>query len=58
MATAPKNIPLPDGSERPQWATEETLLKLLEKFGGSSAGVGAAGGTSKSGTGGGGAGCV
>jgi hypothetical protein len=51
MATAPKNIPLPDGSERPQWATEETLLKLLDKFGGSSAGVGAAGGTSKSGTG-------
>jgi hypothetical protein len=39
MAKPPQDINLPDGSSRPQWATEETLLKLLDKFGGGSAGA-------------------
>lgn len=58
MAKAPQDIPLPDGSTRPQWATEETLLKLLDKFGGGSGtGVGGATGAG-GGTAGGGAGAA
>ncbi len=37
MAKPPQDINLPDGSSRPQWATEETLLKLVERLGGGSA---------------------
>lgn len=51
MAKPPQDINLPDGSSRPQWATEETLLKLLDKFGGGSAGATGASSGAKAGGG-------
>lgn len=57
MAKPPVDIPLPDGSTRPQWATEETLLKLLDKFGGGGS-TGATGASSGGGSGGAGGGAA
>lgn len=52
MAKPPQDINLPDGSSRPQWATEETLLKLLDKFGGSAGAAGASSAKAGGGAGG------